>query len=1308
MMQPSIYLKRIKSPSYENSSGIVKPSSPEKAEVLAKEVSSLRIGIDIGGTFTDFVIFNPTTGELRTFKLLSTPENPAQAVLKGLHQTLLLETDKQTLNIVHGSTVATNALLERTGARTALVTTLGFRDVLQIGRQNRPSLYDLFANPPLPLAPPELRFEVAERVDCQGQVVKALNPAELERLAADLQAAGVESVAVSLLFSFLHPEHEKMIGEALRREGLLVSLSADILPEFREYERTSTTAVNAYVSPILERYLGELERGLAGVNNTGTLLRVMQSNGGHISLGEAQRNGVRCILSGPAGGVVGAIHVGRLAFSAPETDPSGQTKGQVQLITFDMGGTSTDVSLVDGQAQVTTDSIISGCPIRIPMLDIHTIGAGGGSLAMVDLGGALRVGPQSAGADPGPACYGRGDLPTVTDANLILGRLAPDLFLGGQMPLYPHRARVALEKLGSPLDLDAVAVALGVIEVVNAHMERALRVISIERGFDPREFCLLSFGGAGGLHAADLARRLDIPQVLVPPAASTLSAFGMLAADVVKDFSQTVMLPGDTPMDQIAARLEPMAQRGLQELQEEGVDRAAIRIEKFVDMRYAGQSYELTVPWLGDGENIYEDFHQLHRHIYGYAQLNSPLEIVNLRSRTTGIIQAPLLPKALPGGSDPSAALIGLRPVVMADKNNQPIEAPFYRYEELHPGNIIPGPAIVVRADTTILIGPGDIAHVDAFLNLIIRIAANESRQLLPKHSGILQGKSHFSYHSPPADPATVPVSPTPSPVCSPVRLEIYKHLFASIAEEMGVVLKKASYSPNIKERRDYSCAVFDRQGQMIAQAAHIPVHLGSMPMSVAAAVQAFSGPASGLQKGDLIILNDPFQGGTHLPDITLVTPVFLPDVEGGADQGLFGFVACRAHHADVGGMSAGSMPVAREIYQEGLVIPPLKLFERGQLNQAVMNLILANVRTPQERQGDLWAQIAANQRGATRLQEMAQKYGAGEVSFYMGELLAYTERMTRRLLSDLPDGDYPFSDSLDDDGISNDPVDIQVVVSIQGDQARVDFSGSAAQCKGSVNAVYAITLSAVYYVFRCLLGLDVPNNTGCLRPVEVIAPPGTVVNAHSPAAVAAGNVETSQRIVDVLLGALAQACPERIPAASQGTMNNLTIGGLDTRQPGTAQPYTYYETVGGGMGARPTSPGPSALHSHMTNTLNTPAEALEYAYPLQVVRYEIRQGSGGNGKFRGGDGIRRDIQILGQGSEAQVTLITDRRLGRPYGLAGGEAGQVGKNVLIREGREEILPGKGSVYLRGGDVLSLRTPGGGGYGTESPQEPDVP
>jgi N-methylhydantoinase B len=518
----------------------------------------------------------------------------------------------------------------------------------------------------------------------------------------------------------------------------------------------------------------------------------------------------------------------------------------------------------------------------------------------------------------------------------------------------------------------------------------------------------------------------------------------------------------------------------------------------------------------------------------------------------------------------------------------------------------------------------------------------------------------------------------------APILLEVFKHLFAAIPEEMGLVLRKAACSPNIKERRDYSCALFDGAGQLVSQAAHIPVHLGSMPLSVRAAIAKF---AADLAPGDCIILNDPYLGGTHLPDITLVSPYFL---EG--DLLPFAFLASRAHHADVGGMTPGSMPVAREIYQEGLIIPPIKLLHQGQINQAAWDLLLANVRTPQERSGDLRAQLAANQRGLLRFQELVTRYGAEEISLRMVQLLAYTERLTRQLLTSLPDGSFSFEDALDDDGIDPGPIPIRVKLTIQDDEAVVDFTGSSPQVKGSLNAVYAITLSAVYYVFRCLLGLDVPNNAGCLAPIQVIAPPGSILNALSPAAVAGGNVETSQRIVDVLLGALAQACPERIPAASQGTMNNLTLGGYD---PQRYKPFAYYETLAGGMGASPTADGPSAVHSHMTNTLNTPVEALEYAYPLRVQQYAIRHGSGGLGKYLGGDGLIRQVQVL---TGTQLTLLTERRVLPPYGLSGGQPGMPGINRLLRQDEEIPLPSKGSFALQPGDILSIETPGGGGWG----------
>ncbi len=520
-----------------------------------------------------------------------------------------------------------------------------------------------------------------------------------------------------------------------------------------------------------------------------------------------------------------------------------------------------------------------------------------------------------------------------------------------------------------------------------------------------------------------------------------------------------------------------------------------------------------------------------------------------------------------------------------------------------------------------------------------------------------------------------------------PIRLEVFKHLFAAAAEEMGVVLRRTSYSPNIKERRDFSCALFDRHGRMVAQAAHIPVHLGAMPLSVQAALAAFD-----LAPGDAVLLNDPFRGGTHLPDLTLVTPIFV-DTEAGPT--LAGFSASRAHHADIGGMSPGSMPLATELYQEGLVIPPVRLVEAGRLNQGVWDLVLANVRTPVERAGDLRAQLAANRKGAERLAGLAARYGLADVEQAMAGLLAYTERMTRRLIAGLSDGVYRFEDVMDDDGLDPAPATMAVAVTIAGEEVTVDFTGTSPQRRGSINAVYAITLAAVYYAFRCLIGQDIPSNSGCLAPITVIAPEGTLVNAVRPAAVAGGNVETAQRIVDVLLGALAQAAPDRVPAASQGTMNNTTIGGWDGER---GQPFAYYETIGGGMGARPGGDGASAIHSHMTNTLNTPVEALEYAYPLRVRRYEVRRGSGGAGRWWGGDGITRAVELL---APAAVTLLTERRRFAPYGLAGGRAGQPGRNQVTRTTGEIVeLPGKVTLAAAAGEVVSVHTPGGGGWGSE--------
>jgi N-methylhydantoinase A len=667
-------------------------------------LENLRIGVDVGGTFTDFVVFHPATGRLETFKMLSTSQDPSLVVLNGLER--IFEKYGRLAAVVHGSTVATNALLERKGADCALITSRGFGDVLQIGRQNRPALYDLFADPAPSLIPPEWRLEVDERVDYRGQVFKELDPNQVEALLPRLRSAGITSVAVCFLFSFLQPGHEQRATEKLRAAGFLVSASYEILPEYREYERVSTTVVNAYVSPVMDGYLAKLEDQLHQ-SAPGVSLQVMQSNGGITQPAEARRFAVRCILSGPAGGMVASRLVANLALPDKRT----------QVITFDMGGTSTDVSAIDGTPQITTEAVISGSPIRIPILDIHTIGAGGGSIARLDAGGALRVGPESAGADPGPACYGKGDLVTVTDANLVLGRLSPEHFLGGQMQLDVERARRALERLGAEMGVSAIRAALGVVQVANAHMERALRVITVERGHDTRDFTLLSFGGAGGLHAAELGRGLGIPRLLIPPLASTFSAFGMLAADVVKDYTRTVMLPGDTGLAELQRLLEPLAERGRKEVGREGIPAADIRIESFLDMRYTGQSYELIIPFNGD---FMSAFHTIHRQTYGYAHPESAVQIVNLRLRAVGKVAPPPLPAAAIHSADPSPALIEHRPVIFTEGA---VQVPLYRAEALLPGNQLSGPALLAREDTTILLGPGDTGRVDAFNNILVQVS---------------------------------------------------------------------------------------------------------------------------------------------------------------------------------------------------------------------------------------------------------------------------------------------------------------------------------------------------------------------------------------------------------------------------------------------------------------------------------------------------------------------------------------------------------------------------------------------------------
>ena len=670
--------------------------SPESSSL------SLWVGIDIGGTFTDFVIYSPVEPALQRFKVLSTPSDPAEAVLQGLSQL----PQHVSRHIVHGSTVATNAILERKGARTALITTSGFRDILQIGRQDRPHLYDLFPELPTPLVPREGCLEMTERVDFQGNIVTPLQQDAIEPIVELLRSNDIQSVAVSFLFSFVNPLHERWVTNRLRDEGLFVTASSELLPEFREYERTSTTVVNAYVSPVLDTYLGRLERDMRP-----TEFHILQSNGGRISVEQARGQGVRSILSGPAGGVVGARYLAGLA-------------GFHRILTFDMGGTSTDVSLVDEVIHVNTEAEVGGCPIRVPVIDLHTVGSGGGSLAMVDEGGNLRVGPQSAGADPGPVCYGRGGMiPTVTDAHVVLGRLPKDGFLGGKMVLDGEAAKKACDELCQQVSLrpqtgvdPRQTLALGMVQIANAHMERALRVISVERGEDPRETVLVSFGGAGGLHACDLARALGVPQVLVSPLAATLSALGMLAADVQLDYVQTVMLPNDTPFAILDQRTRELMRQGEADLKREGIPPEQAVMTRTVDVRYLGQSFELDVPFTPAFRGTFDHMHQER---YGYSRIEAPIEIVNVRVRAIGrVTPPPIHPQSL-GSSDPSSARWEDRPVVLAHGRQS---VPHYRGNLLNPGNKISGPAIIVLEDTTVYLGIADNATIDAYSNILIDV----------------------------------------------------------------------------------------------------------------------------------------------------------------------------------------------------------------------------------------------------------------------------------------------------------------------------------------------------------------------------------------------------------------------------------------------------------------------------------------------------------------------------------------------------------------------------------------------------------
>ncbi len=1152
-----------------------------------------RIAVDTGGTFTDLVAAFP--GRTVRLKVPSTPDDPGRAVLDAL-AALREEETLGAFHLRHGTTVATNAVLERQVARVGLLLTAGFEHLLCLRRQNRPRLYALHPELPPPLVPEERCFGVPGRRAPDGTVLTPLADPVAWIAAHRAALESCEAFAVCLLHSYADPRDEERLGDALAAAfpGRSISLSSRLAPVFREYERASTVAVNAGVAPRMSRYIARLAAAIAPAP-----LTVMGSAGGLLSADQAAAQPVHTVLSGPAGGVRGAWQVGRRC-------------GRTRLLTLDMGGTSADVSLVLGELRAADDGQLAEHPLRVPLLPIETVGAGGGSIAWVDPGGALRVGPRSAGAVPGPACYGRAGPEaeaTVSDAHVVLGRL-PDL-LGGAFALDREAAREAVGRVAEKLGAATEETARAILATAEATMARACKRVSMERGVDPRGLTLVAFGGAGGLHACALADELGCADVLFPAEPGVLSASGIVGAPREVWVTRSCFLAA---ADWSAAALE--------ELGAEARRAAAAELgcpvrtsEALADIRYRGQTFTLAVPFVTAPAALREAFVAAHRARYGYAlDAGRGIELVALRLAVRG--EAP--PEETRAAADP------------------------LRRE---------GPCAVATYSATLWLPAGWTAERQPSGDwLCVRGGERAERGLREA-----------------------------------LELEIHRQRLAAIAEEMGATLQRAAFSANIKERRDFSCAVFDGAGRMLVHAAHIPVHLGSTPLSVAAVREALR-----LERGQCAILNDPFAGGTHLPDVTVVAPVFL---EGDHEPAFY--VVNRAHHADIGGSAPGSLPLPApgerlSIADEGFRIAPTLLDEQVRADFAAAS------RTPDERYGDLRAQEAANFVADERLRGLAEEVGRARLGRLNDALLDYSERRMRAVIAGLDDGVYRFEDRLEDDGAGGGEVRIPVAITIAGDSARVDLRGADPAVPSSLNAVRAIAVSAVFYAFRCLAEAELPANAGLMRPIQVETRPGSVVDAREPSAVSAGNVETSQRLVDALFGALASASPA-VPAASQGTMNNVLFGGRDPRPgPRQGQPFVHYETLAGGLGASRSGPGASGLHSHMTNTLNTPVEALERTFPVRIERYGLRPAAAAEpGVHAGGRGIVRVYRFL---TPVTLTVVSERRRLAPWGLGGAREGSRGRNLLLRaDGSSEELPGKVCRSLEAGDGLAIETPGGGSW-----------
>ena len=1183
--------------------------------------------IDRGGTFTDIVAKRPD-GSLLTHKLLS--ENPEQyrdAAVAGIRHLLGLHrsepvTPAQVECVKMGTTVATNALLERKGEPTLLITTRGFRDALRIAYQNRPRLFDRH------IVLPELLYsrviEAQERVGAQGELIEPLDEAHLrERLWAAFDA-GLRSVAIVFMHGYRYTAHEARAAELAREIGFTqVSTSHQTSPLMKFVSRGDTTVVDAYLSPILRRYVEQVAAEMPGVP-----LYFMQSSGG---LTDAHRfQGKDAILSGPAGGIVGMARTAEIA-------------GQPKVIGFDMGGTSTDVSHYAGAFEREFETQVAGVRMRAPMMSIHTVAAGGGSILAFD-GSRFRVGPESAGANPGPASYRRGGPLAVTDANVMVGKVQPAWFPkvfgpAANEALDAEVVRARFAELARQTGRAPEDVADGFIRIAVQQMANAIKKISVARGYDVTRYTLQCFGGAGGQHACLVADALGMTRVLVHPLAGVLSAYGMGLADQTVMREQAVEAALSTEaLPAIEAQLEALAAEARTELQQQASGTGAIVVHRRVHVRYAGSDAAMVVPFSDKATDIQQAFEAAYRQRFAFLMTGKPL-----------VVEAVSVEAVLPGDA-PAEPVLPLHPArefprrdtVRLYTEGAWFDAALVVREDLRPGDEISGPAIIAEKNATTVVEPGWAAR--------------------------LTERDHLLLERRVARAQTYAVGTT----ADPVLLEVFNNLFMNIAEQMGLQLQNTAYSVNIKERLDFSCALFDAQGHLIANAPHMPVHLGSMGESIKTVIRENAGR---MRPGDVYVLNDPYHGGTHLPDVTVITPVYIGD----EPQPTF-YVGSRGHHADIGGSTPGSMPpFSTRIEEEGVQINNVKLVDQGHLREAEMVALLQSgeypSRNPQQNLADLKAQIAANEKGVQELRKMVAQFGLDVVLAYMGHVQDNAEESVRRVITRLKDGHFTLS--LDNGA----QISVAVRVNAAERSAEIDFSGTSEQQTNNFNAPTAVCMAAVLYVFRTLVDDDIPLNAGCLKPLKVIIPPGSMLNPNPPASVVAGNVETSTCITNALFGALG------VLAGGQPTMNNFTFG--NTR-------HQYYETISGGSGAGEGFNGTSVVQTHMTNSRLTDPEVLEFRFPVRLESYAIRPGSGGAGRWTGGDGGVRRVRFL---EPMTASILSNGRVHPAFGQAGGRPGAPGINRVVRaDGRVEELAHIGSAEMAVGDIFEIHTPGGGGFG----------